>query len=336
MFHVVTGGSGSGKSTFAEEIVCKYYQDENHRNGTLFYIATMIPYGKETQTKIQRHRMMRAGKDFVTIECYNDLENLMQTAGELSGTNAKDSCVLLECMSNLTANEMFGEKPTGEQTAVKIISGIQRLRKICNHLVVVTNEVFSESDSITEEMKQYKEILSVINRKMSEEADVVTEVVYGIPFEVKGMPLSKIELYGECNQESRRKEAVLKMIIGGAYQGKRTFAENKYGIRSWIDGTDCLPDEIYHCEGIYHFELYIKRMMILGKDIQNLPSILAEKNPQIMIVTDEIGCGLVPVDRFEREYREQTGRICTEVAALAKNVDRVICGIGISLKGEQE
>lgn len=60
---------------------------------------------------------------------------------------------------------------------------------------------------------------------------------------------------------------------------------------------------------------------------------IAVRNPDIVITVDEIGCGLVPVDEFERACREQTGRICTQLARAAGRVDRVVCGIGVTLKG---
>ena len=56
--------------------------------------------------------------------------------------------------------------------------------------------------------------------------------------------------------------------------------------------------------------------------------ILYQKNPELVIVTDEIGCGIVPMDPFQREVREQSGRVCTALAGKARRVHRVICGIG--------
>ena len=55
-------------------------------------------------------------------------------------------------------------------------------------------------------------------------------------------------------------------------------------------------------------------------------------NRKIIILCDEIGCGLVPVDAFEREYREAAGRVCVELAEHARRVDRVVCGIGMRMK----
>ena len=50
------------------------------------------------------------------------------------------------------------------------------------------------------------------------------------------------------------------------------------------------------------------------------------------MISDEIGNGIVPMDAFEREYREQTGRILIELAKEAEEVIRVICGIGQKIK----
>ena len=50
------------------------------------------------------------------------------------------------------------------------------------------------------------------------------------------------------------------------------------------------------------------------------------------MICDEIGNGIVPVDGFEREYRERTGKILVALAAGAKEVVRVICGIGQKIK----
>ncbi len=61
--------------------------------------------------------------------------------------------------------------------------------------------------------------------------------------------------------------------------------------------------------------------------------LLIEKNPDLVIVSDEVGYGVVPIDRLEREYREQAGRCMELLAASAGQVYRVVCGIGMKLKG---
>ena len=175
MLHVVTGGSGSGKSAYAEtELLCLAKQN----NCKKYYIATMEPFGEETLKKIARHREMRKDKGFETLECYVDLK---RTAEILTGRPA----VLLECMSNLTANEIYRSDGAGEKTVDRIMNGVEKLCKQCEHVVIVTNEVCSECARDSEDMIRYKQILSEINCRMAERADYVTEIVYGIPVEVK-------------------------------------------------------------------------------------------------------------------------------------------------------
>lgn len=170
MFAVVTGGSGSGKSAFAEEKVTGLGA------GRRIYIATMMCFDEESKKRVERHRRMRAGKGFETIECYTGLERLKLP---------RDGIVLLECMSNLAANEMFAEEGAGEQAVGRILAGLRHIRAQVRHLVVVTNEIFSDGGSYEEETRRYQSCLGEINRSMAKEADEVTEVVYGLPLYLK-------------------------------------------------------------------------------------------------------------------------------------------------------
>lgn len=184
MFHVVTGGSGSGKSAYAEIQICRMKEQTNSKR--MYYIATMMPFGEETKEKIGRHRQMRSGKGFETIECFTGLKQLVQTDPHLNEEEAKEGiCVLLECMSNLTANELYLDTGAKDQTEEAVLQGIQILKTRCRGLVIVTNEVFCDLPPVAEEMKEYLRVLGEINCHMAQMADQVTEVVYGIPVEVK-------------------------------------------------------------------------------------------------------------------------------------------------------
>lgn len=172
MFSVVTGGSGSGKSAYAEQLVLE--AGERKR----YYIATMQCFDKETEARILRHRSMRARKKFETIECPMDLEQVRIEP---------ESTVLLECMSNLTANEFFrtdlniSSVKKEAEVRERILRGICKLQRKAAHLIVVTNEVFSDGILYDAETMQYLSCLGSINCAMAKLADQVTEVVYGIP-----------------------------------------------------------------------------------------------------------------------------------------------------------
>lgn len=166
MLHIVTGGSGSGKSAYAESCILEF-QGENR-----IYIATMFPFDEESHARIRRHRKMRKEKSFSTIECYTGLEHVEVDA---------DADVLLECMSNLTANEMYQESGAGVHTVDAILRGVDCLARQCRNLVIVTNEVFSAGITYDPDTMRYLAYLGEINRRLGERADRVTEVVYGIP-----------------------------------------------------------------------------------------------------------------------------------------------------------
>jgi adenosylcobinamide kinase/adenosylcobinamide-phosphate guanylyltransferase len=170
MLHVVTGGSGSGKSAYAETELLRLAKQNNCKK---YYIATMEPFGNETLKKIARHREMRKDKGFDTLERYVDLKG---TAEMLTDRPA----VLLECMSKI-----YRPDGAGEQTADSIVDGVEELCSRCEHVVIVTNEVCSECTRDSADMIRYKKILSEVNRRLAQKADWVTEVVYGIPVEVK-------------------------------------------------------------------------------------------------------------------------------------------------------
>lgn len=323
MMELVTGGSGSGKSAYAENTLCCI-----EKQLPLYYIATMPSWDRETEKKIERHRAMRSGKGFCTLEWYTGLEGRLKSGDcpPMKGTG-----VLLECLSNLTANEMYMEGGAGEGTAEAVVRGIRELKSRCAHLVVVTNDVFAESSEDTPEMRQYKENLGKINCALAEMADRVTEVVRGIPCRVKGSVDGPAALH-KRNRTEERSGWNVRIITGGSFQGKLAYGKSLYPGMAWTDGKSCGLDEIRSCRAVHGFQEFVKRWLKAGRSPKDLTAAILEENKDIIIVCDEIGCGLVPVDAFEREYREETGRIMTALAEHAEWVDRVVCGIGMRIR----
>lgn len=184
MLYLITGGSGSGKSEYAEKIAVSWHKSE-FSDGNLYYIAAMYPYDDECRARIKRHRAMRSGKGFQTIECFTHLEAVDAGSGDV---------VLLECMSNLLANEMYREegqiKARGEegerQLKTVILDEVLRLEKQAGCLIVVTNEVFSDGAAYEEDTEEYLRFLGQINVSLARSADVVREIVYSIPVAIKG------------------------------------------------------------------------------------------------------------------------------------------------------
>ena len=203
MLHIVYGGSASGKSSYAESFALSLQGD-----GRLLYIATMYPYkwntteiDPETMQRIERHRAMRADKGFDTVECYRHVEHIVAKSQD---------ALLLECMSNLLANEMYLEPDADagsdvEKTGIggnassdmtemmspvskKIVQALIDLSARVQDVVIVTNDVFSDGGSLTydESTREYVKNLAEINCALAREAATVTEVVCGIPVKIKG------------------------------------------------------------------------------------------------------------------------------------------------------
>ena len=189
MLHIVYGGSASGKSSYAESFAMSLQGE-----GRLLYIATMYPYkwntteiDPETMQRIERHRAMRVDKGFDTVECYRHVEHIVAK---------RQDVLLLECMSNLLANEMYLEPDsnagsdmaeTMSPVSNKIVQALIDLSTRVQELVIVTNDVFSDGGSLTydESTREYVKNLAEINCALAREAATVTEVVCGIPVIVK-------------------------------------------------------------------------------------------------------------------------------------------------------
>ena len=171
MLVLVTGGSGSGKSAFAEQRLLEF------GDAARFYIATMRCRDEESFARVERHRRMRSGKGFVTVECPLRLKDLVLPR--------KDANVLLECLSNLAANEMFDPDGSGDAALKSVEDGIDSLRKQCDNLLVVTNEIFSDGGRYDPQMEAYLRLLGRLNCDLAAMADEVVEVTGSIPLMVK-------------------------------------------------------------------------------------------------------------------------------------------------------
>ena len=168
MLTLIIGAAGSGKSAFAENFIQSF-------PGQKLYIATMLPQGEEAELRISRHRLRRSGRGFQTVECGLCLEEL---------TIQPQSNVLLEDLSNLLANELFEPQGRGSHAAA---AGLQALQRQCGNLTVVSNEVFSGGSRYADDTDRFLRALAAWNREIAREADLVVEVVCGLPNVLKGV-----------------------------------------------------------------------------------------------------------------------------------------------------
>lgn len=107
------------------------------------------------------------------------------------------------------------------------------------------------------------------------------------------------------------------MIIGGAAQGKRTYALENY------------KDAQKH---IFALNDFVRTCLEEEKNPAQEVEKQILKDPDLIILTEEIGCGIVPLEKEERVFRDCMGRVQIETAKRADEVIRVICGLGQKLK----
>ena len=172
MLTLVVGGAASGKSAYAE---CLVLQTALPR----YYLATMQVWDAECAARVEKHRRMRAEKQFETLECPLHLGTVHLPA---RGT------ALLEDLGNLTANELYDPAGAGKAAASAILDGLDKLAAQCEHLVVVSNEVFSGGANYAGDTDRYLKALAQVNNALAARADAVVRVVCGIPVYHKGGP----------------------------------------------------------------------------------------------------------------------------------------------------
>lgn len=184
MMTLVLGGSGSGKSAYAENLVLSLSKGKQFQK---YYLATMQVFDEEGKQKVERHRMLRAGKGFITVEQPADIGKAVEKMEMGEGVEKREKICLLECVSNLTANEMFSEEEqfSAKEVTEKIVGGIGALKQGMEHVIVVTNNVFEDGIVYAASTTEYIRALGQINRELAAMAEEVVEVVAGIPVVVK-------------------------------------------------------------------------------------------------------------------------------------------------------
>ena len=302
MVNLVIGAAASGKSEYAEDIVMSL-------PGEKIYIATMEPFGAEAEERIARHRALRAGKGFSTVERPRNLINLTPEA---------DWNVLIEDLPNLAANELFSPEGGG---ADAVLSGVDRICKIVSSVTIVTGDIFSDGAEYDVGTREYMEMLADLHMRIAAKADNVVEVVCGIPCAVKGeLPVNIVNYETAAPEVSNCAEVNVKEMIaqdrlhvyvtGSMASGKREYVVNTLGI----------PET----EAAFEVQELLREKP--NMDV----AALAEKLSGYQAITQtEVGAGVIPLSASDREWRERAGRLACLLASRADIVVRMVCGVPI-------
>ena len=335
MFVLVTGGAASGKSEYAEELVLRLAcgssgEKSGHaeapcgssggksghaealcgssggKNGHAeavsqtgrVYLATMEPFGSEAEARIMRHRKLREGKGFTTIECPVNIRSCLPVC---TGQH-----VLLEDLPNLAANETFSSHGTGTADLAELIL---ELAHVSASLTCVTGILTADGRAYDESTMRYLRGLSSIEQELAAHADCVVEVVCGVPNVLNSTPMDDKNYIGRDHR--------MIFITGPMFSGKKKY------IKSALN----LSDEEFENRAIRNVQ------ELAADNLEELAVRLARKD---IVIADEIGCGVVPLDPSERERRERAGRLACMLADRADTVIRVVCGCPQFLKGREK
>lgn len=183
---LVTGGSRSGKSLFAEKL-CR------ERGEKIAYLATAEPFDEEMRDRIRKHRMQRPS-NWETIETYGELSAVSERLGGFD-------TVLLDCLTVYVNNLIYHsgidlmqakrrEIDLLEQTILEDVEYFVRdLKKKKRQLIMVTDELGMGIVPDTRLSRVYRDILGRVNQKAAALSEEVYFVVSGIPLCIKGKSL---------------------------------------------------------------------------------------------------------------------------------------------------
>ncbi len=190
MMILVTGGASSGKSAFAETLACAL-------PGPRYYLAAMKPFGEEGARRIARHRALRAGKGFRTIECYDGLLRIGESIaeakaslpGQENGSQSLRGTALLESLGNVVANELFADDGTvvaADVALQAVVGGVGHVGSQFDSLVIVGDEVGGDGLRYDKTTEDYICVIGSAACALAQRCDVVVECVAGQPLAVKG------------------------------------------------------------------------------------------------------------------------------------------------------
>ncbi|MBQ9206276.1 MAG: bifunctional adenosylcobinamide kinase/adenosylcobinamide-phosphate guanylyltransferase [Treponema sp.] len=296
---LVSGGCKNGKSSYAQERACTLA-----KNAPLVYFATMIPHDSEDEERIKKHREDRKNLGFETIECG---KNICEAVKKLK----PNSVVLFDSLTALIANELFDSSDSmvhAQQDEEKITQKIQSdLEFLMNHaqsVVFVSDTIFFDGKNYDKFTELYRRILAKTENFLADKCDTVVEMVAGSRSEQ--LAVSSVQL-----------------VVGGAYQGKTAWAKKEFSLSDddvCVCSGDSLPDFSKRC--ISHYENYVAYCL----KHSHSPKTDFSRTSVEVIICDDIFCGVVPIDYFQRQLREQTGLALQKIAKNAE-LTRIFCGI---------
>ena len=364
---LISGGAKNGKSSFAQNLALEFARQKNQNP---MYFATMIPCDGEDRERIRRHREDRKNLGFKTVECGKDISSQLDKINEgdvvlfdsltaLISNELFDNYNLSEekytlCgipdtpdFSNNTQYGIFNTPENSksepaessfaeltENTSSKIIEKVKKelslLMKKASSVIFVSDGIFLDGKIYGQSTELYRKALAQTENFLAQKCHQVWEMLAGRKIMVKEdgkmdkKNSSKSDKIFDRNRMDKKNPEENVLVIGGAYQGKSGWAKKEFSLNEedvFSCSRDSQPDFSKKC--ISHFENYVA-FCIKNDEIPQ--SQFKDK----IIIADDIFCGVVPMDAFERRVREEAGKTLQKIAENSRLV-RVFCGLPMDL-----
>jgi adenosylcobinamide kinase/adenosylcobinamide-phosphate guanylyltransferase len=167
---LIIGGACSGKTKFAENLTLN-----NGLNN--LYIATAEPFDKEMKSKIDLHQKSRALQKWKTIEAFHNLAETLEGMKEV-----KFDTILIDCLTMWLTNKFLKNKDLTQEFSRLVESVREQKMK----LVIVTNELGYGIVPDNKMAREFRNLNGQLNQQIAAEADLVIQVVAGLPCTLKG------------------------------------------------------------------------------------------------------------------------------------------------------
>lgn len=335
---LICGGSKSGKSAFAERIALRLPSPH-------YYVATMIATDEEDRDRIRRHKGRRSGLSFQTVEQGRDLTRALEQRD-------REGTFLVEAMTSLLANEMFGSGSYDPEAGERVREDLETFLREAENVVLVFDNLYLDTTKLDEGSESFRRALAQLQICAAKSCDLCIEICLGEAVVWKGRmewdalckemdggkgmsPVCRGKAYHSRalpsggTEERGGAPCYKELVIGGAYQGKTAYVREKYGLAEGeirVCSEEKEPD--FRAHFISHLERYV--LLCLKKGIK--PELRFAEGA--VLLSDDISCGIVPLDPLYRRWREETGLFLREVAGRSHMVTRVSCGLPSVLKKE--
>ena len=170
MTYFISGGAKCGKSGLAQDLTVALSKGGKH-----YYVATLIPGGREDDERIRRHIADREGMGFETVECFRNIMDCLKTAD-------KDGVFLVDSVTSLIQNSLFPVEKNYEMDiagANCCADELVEFARTVRHAVFVSDYIYSDAERYSESTETYRKCLADIDRRLAMACDTVIEVSAG-------------------------------------------------------------------------------------------------------------------------------------------------------------